>query len=128
MGRQNMADKESLKKEKKRPENTSWKNAITYADGQTDSQFIIKEERKMNDEMEKLMAMKKIIELDERYYMMTIDKETGWEGTATFIYDMRKKPENKEGKIRVHEEHEDRNQIVSYREFIERYQFDLLWF
>ena len=51
MGRQQMADLEDLKKENKKPENTSWKKKTTNADGQTDSQFIIKNKEEQKNEM-----------------------------------------------------------------------------
>lgn len=74
----------------------------------------------MNQTRKMLMAMKKVIELDDMYYIATINKTTKWEGVASFHT-------NGEEKIKVFEGSDDGSTDVSvtYDEFLNNYQFGL---
>lgn len=72
--------------------------------------------------MELLMAIKKVIELDDsdRYYIWTCNRSTNYEGCASFYT-------NGENKIKVYEGSGDgsEDKSMSYDEFIENYYFVL---
>ena len=71
---------------------------------------------------ELLLAMKKVIELDDEniYYIYTVNKNNGWEGCASFLT-------NGEDKIKVYEGKSDSSddQIYTYKDFIQKYLFEL---
>lgn len=71
--------------------------------------------------MKKLIAIKNLIEADDNYFIVTTNKETHQEGTATFLRN------NKE--IRVYEGKPDGSDDhnVTYEEFIKKYEFEVLY-
>ena len=75
----------------------------------------------MNQSKEMLMAMKKIVELDDDiYYIHTINKKTLWEGVASFHT-------NGEEKLRINEGASDGSDDHSetIEDFLKKYQFGL---
>lgn len=75
----------------------------------------------MNQSKEMLMAIKKIVELDDDvYYIQTINKKTLWEGVASFHT-------NGEDKLRINEGASDGSDDHSetIEDFLKKYQFRL---
>lgn len=75
----------------------------------------------MNQSYEMLMAMKKVIELDnDFYYIHTINKNTLWEGVASFHT-------NGESKLRINEGASDGSDDHSetIEDFLKKYEFRL---
>ena len=75
--------------------------------------------------IDKLMAMKKVIELEDNleYEIKTANRYTNEEGCATFLT-------NGEKKIKVYEGNPDGSddKVMSYKEFIHDYQFMLTFY
>lgn len=72
--------------------------------------------------LEMLMAIKKVIELDDvgKYYIHTINKDTKWEGLASFHTNGEKKIKVFEGSGSGDDDHSE-----TYEDFIKKYRFTL---
>ncbi len=77
----------------------------------------------MKNNLELLMAIKKVIDLDEtgRYSIHTINRDTKWEGCASFHT-------NGENKIKVFEGSRsgDDDHSETYEDFVKKYRFTLV--